>query len=186
MKLLIAAICAATSSPVETTLNSLSLAAMSGCAANALAVWIIWMRQVLAMKPLASAMRKGPFLAGNLKNLVLSVQGTKQPGSEAGPATTSGPAAKAGAEKAHAAVNIALPMAARASMAEMIHPCPPFCVSIGRPHRSLARRRAQFSLFSRSSPPPCRPEIARRRRIAGLLALTCQYNGPPRDTQARD
>ena len=81
MKLLIAAICAATSSPVETTLNSLSLAAMSGCAAKALAVWIIWIRQVLAMKPLASAMRKGPFLAGNLKNFVLSVHGTKQPGS---------------------------------------------------------------------------------------------------------
>src|SRR5277367_2378460 len=112
MKLLIAAICAATSSPVETTLNSFSWAAMSGCAAKALAVWIIWMRQVLAMKPLASAMRKGPFLAGHLKNLVLSVHGTKQPGSEAGPATTSGPAAKAGAEKAHAAVNIAPPTAA--------------------------------------------------------------------------
>src|ERR1700739_4970428 len=107
MKLLMAAICAATSSPVETTLNSLSWAAMSGCAAKALAVWIIWMRQVLAMKPLASAMRKGPFLAGHLKNLVLSVHGAKQPGSEAGPATTWGPAAKAGAEKAHAAVNIA-------------------------------------------------------------------------------
>ena len=33
MKLLIAAICAATSSPVETTLYSFSLAATSGCAA---------------------------------------------------------------------------------------------------------------------------------------------------------
>ena len=53
MKLLIAAICMATSSPVETTLNSLSWAAMSGCAAKALAVWIIWMRQVLAMKPVS-------------------------------------------------------------------------------------------------------------------------------------
>src|SRR5450631_3357235 len=112
MKLLMAAICAATSSPVETTLNSLSWAAMSGCVAKALAVWIIWMRQVLAMKPLASAMRNGPFLAGNLKNLVLSDQGAKQPGSAAGPATTSGPAAKAGAEKAQAAVNIAPPTAA--------------------------------------------------------------------------
>src|SRR5215475_3513586 len=114
MKLLTAAICAATSSPVETTLNSLSWAAMSGCAAKALAVWIIWMRQVLAMKPLASAIRKGPFLAGHLKNLVLSVHGTKQAGSEAGPATTSGPAAKAGADRAHAAVNMALPRAATA------------------------------------------------------------------------
>jgi hypothetical protein len=33
MKLLIAEICAATSSPVDTTLNSLSFAATSGCAA---------------------------------------------------------------------------------------------------------------------------------------------------------
>jgi hypothetical protein len=33
MKLLMAEICAATSSPVDTTLNSLSFAATSGCAA---------------------------------------------------------------------------------------------------------------------------------------------------------
>ena len=104
MKLLIAAICAATSSPVETTLNSLSLAATSGCAAYALAVWIIWMRQVLAMNPLASAMRNGPFLAGYLKNFVLSVHGAKQFGSAEGPETISGPAANAGALNAQAAV----------------------------------------------------------------------------------
>src|SRR4029453_14280815 len=64
MKLLTAAICAATSSPVETTLNSFSLAATSGCAAYALAVLIIWIRHVLAMYPLASAIRYGPFFAG--------------------------------------------------------------------------------------------------------------------------
>src|SRR5271156_1476585 len=137
MKLLIAAICAATSSPVETTLNSLSWAAISGCVAKALAVWIIWMRQVLAMKPLASAMRNGPFLAGHLKNLVLSVHGTKQPASEAGPATTSGPAAKAGAEKAHAAVSIAPATAAEATLRKRFILSPPFYVPIGRPHRSL-------------------------------------------------
>src|SRR5258707_12882303 len=68
------------------------------------------------MKPLASAMRNGPFLAGNLKNLGLSDHGAKQPGSEAGPATTCGPAAKAGAEKAHAAVNIAPPTAATTTL----------------------------------------------------------------------
>src|SRR6201996_4216057 len=72
MKLLIAAICAAASSPVETTLNSLGCLAMSGWAAKAFAVWIIWMRQVLAMNPLARAMRYGPFLAGHWKNFVLS------------------------------------------------------------------------------------------------------------------
>ena len=49
MKLLMAAICAATSSPVDTTLNSFSLAATSGCAAYAFAVLIIWMRHVFAM-----------------------------------------------------------------------------------------------------------------------------------------
>src|SRR5689334_11283016 len=47
------------------------------------------MRQVLPMKPLASAMRYGPSFFGNLKNLVLSVQGTKHSGSAAGPETTS-------------------------------------------------------------------------------------------------
>jgi len=60
-----------------------------------LAVWIIWMRQVLAMKPLASAMRYGPFLAGYWKNFVSLVHGTKQSGSAGGPDTTFGPAALA-------------------------------------------------------------------------------------------
>src|SRR5262245_25780678 len=40
-------------------------------------------------------MRYGPCLAGNLKNLVLSDQGTKHCGSALGPETTSGPAATA-------------------------------------------------------------------------------------------
>src|SRR3954464_770384 len=53
------------------------------------------MRQVLPMKPFASAMRYGPAFFGNLKNLVLSLQGTKHLASLLGPATTSGPAATA-------------------------------------------------------------------------------------------
>ena len=93
MKLLIAAICAATSSPVETTLNSLSLAATSGCAAYALAVLIIWMRQVLAMKPLASAIRYGPFFCGYWNIFTFSDHGAKHFGSELAPVTILGPAA---------------------------------------------------------------------------------------------
>src|SRR5437868_14480174 len=50
------------------------------------------MRQVLAMKPLASAMRYGGFLAGYWKNFVSLVNGTKQSGSAAGPDTVFGPA----------------------------------------------------------------------------------------------
>src|SRR5687768_15089968 len=57
------------------------------------------MRQVLPMKPFASAMRYGPSFFGNLKNLVLSAQGTKHLGSALGPATISGPAAMAEKEK---------------------------------------------------------------------------------------
>src|SRR6266704_5844019 len=95
MKLLIAAICAATSSPVETTLNSLSFAATSGWAAYAFAVLIIWMRQVLAMYPLASAMRYGPFLAGYWNSLVLPAHGAKHWASELGSDTTLGGAAVA-------------------------------------------------------------------------------------------
>ena len=56
------------------------------------------MRQVLAMYPLASAMRYGPFLAGYLKNLVCAVQGAKHCGSADGPETISGPAALAAIE----------------------------------------------------------------------------------------
>src|SRR4029078_1619611 len=95
MKLLIAAICAATSSPVETTLHSLSFAATSGCAAYALAVLIIWMRQVFAMYPLASAMRLGPFFAGYWNSLVPAAHGAKHCGSELGAVTTLGGAAAA-------------------------------------------------------------------------------------------
>src|SRR5450432_640730 len=67
------------------------------------------MRQVLAMYPLARAIRNGPFLAGYLKNLVLSDQGAKHLASMAGPATTSGPAASAG-------LNVAKAMARTAPM----------------------------------------------------------------------
>src|SRR6478735_6356490 len=95
MKLSIAAICAATSVPVETILNSFNCAAISGVAAYALAILIIWMRQVLPTKPLASARRYGPFLAGHWKYLVLASQGLKQAGFSPGPLTTAGPAARA-------------------------------------------------------------------------------------------
>src|SRR3954466_7877638 len=95
MKLSIAATWAATSVPVETILNSLIWDFMSGVAAYALAILIIWMRQVLPTKPLASARRYGPFLAGHLKYLVLASQGLKHPGFSPGPLTTAGPAARA-------------------------------------------------------------------------------------------
>ena len=57
MKLSIAATWAATSVPVETTLSSSIIGATSACSAYALSVLIIWMRQVLPTKPLASAIR---------------------------------------------------------------------------------------------------------------------------------
>src|SRR5258708_19998352 len=95
MKLLIAAICAATSSPVETTLNSLSFAATSGWAAYAFAVLIIWMRQVLAMYPLASATRYGPFLAGYWNSLLFPAPRSKPCASELDSDTTFGGAAVA-------------------------------------------------------------------------------------------
>ena len=43
--------------PVETTLNSLTFCLISGCSTKALAVLIIWIRQVLPMKPLTRAIR---------------------------------------------------------------------------------------------------------------------------------
>src|SRR4030095_7599071 len=53
------------------------------------------MRQVLAMYPLASAMRYGAFLAGYWNSLVLLAQGAKHWGSELGSVTTLGGAAVA-------------------------------------------------------------------------------------------
>src|SRR6266700_2556470 len=53
------------------------------------------MRQVLAMYPLASAMRYGPFLAGYWNSLVLLAHGAKHWASELGSDTTFGGAAVA-------------------------------------------------------------------------------------------
>src|SRR5439155_23038164 len=53
------------------------------------------MRQVLAMYPLASAMRYGPFLAGYWNSLVLPAHGAKHWASELGSDTTLGGAAVA-------------------------------------------------------------------------------------------
>src|SRR5580704_8857720 len=47
------------------------------------------MRHVLPMKPLTSAIRKGPSFFARLKNFVLSFHGLKQAGSAPGPETTS-------------------------------------------------------------------------------------------------
>src|SRR5258708_33651016 len=59
------------------------------------------MRQVLPMKPLASAMRYGPFFLVHWKNLVCAVQGLKHSGSALGPLTILGPCcAPAGPERA--------------------------------------------------------------------------------------
>src|SRR5579863_867873 len=71
------------------------------------------MRQVLAMKPLASAMRYGPFLAGYWKNFVCGVHGTKQSGSAGGPDTIFGAAEDGAALSAHAAVTSAATAALR-------------------------------------------------------------------------
>src|SRR5882724_11203088 len=101
------------------------------------------------MKPLASAMRNGPFLAGNLKNLVLSDHGAKQLGSEAGPATACGPAAKAGAEKAHAAVNIAPPTAATTTWRKQFMVFLPFA---SRSAGLIEASSPSSALFGRSSP----------------------------------
>src|ERR1700690_3951271 len=52
-------------------------------------------------------MRNGPFLAGYLTNLVSAAHGAKHCGSADGPATTSGPAARAVALTVTAAANTA-------------------------------------------------------------------------------
>src|SRR5690348_16431297 len=67
------------------------------------------MRQVLAMNPLASAMRYGPFLAGYWNSLVLLAHGAKHWGSELGRVTTLG-----GAAAANPAASSALRAAAQA------------------------------------------------------------------------
>src|SRR5439155_11798081 len=53
------------------------------------------MRQVLAIYPLASAMRYGPFFAGYWNSFVLAAHGAKHWGSELGSVTTLGGAASA-------------------------------------------------------------------------------------------
>src|SRR5579863_8857048 len=92
MKSSIAPSCAATSVPVETTLNSLMFSLMPGCSAKALAVLTIWMRQVLPTKPLTRAILYGPGFLSHWKNFVLSDQGLKHSGLAPGPDTIFGPA----------------------------------------------------------------------------------------------
>src|SRR5260370_4084283 len=74
------------------------------------------MRQVLAMKPLASATRYGPFLAGYWKHFVSLVHGTKQSGSADGPDTVFGPASDEAEFRAQAAVMSAATAALRNSL----------------------------------------------------------------------
>src|SRR5882757_311716 len=97
MKSSIAPSWAAASLPVEITLNSLMSLATSGRAAKALAVWIIWMRQMLPTKPLTRAMRNGPWWASHFMYLVSLSQGAKHWGMAPGPATIFG-AADAGTD----------------------------------------------------------------------------------------
>src|SRR5262252_628499 len=92
MKSSIAPSWAATSVPVETTLNSLMFSLMPGCSANALAVLTIWMRHVLPTNPLTSAILYGPCFFSHWKNFVLESQGLKHSGFAPGPETTFGPA----------------------------------------------------------------------------------------------
>jgi hypothetical protein len=63
---------------------------MSACSANAFAVRIIWMRQVLPTKPLTSAMRYGPGRCGHWKKRLLLAAGAKHCGIAPGPCTTRG------------------------------------------------------------------------------------------------
>src|SRR5215467_3774926 len=92
MKSSMAPSCAATSVPVDTTLNSLMFSLMPGCSANALAVFTIWMRQVLPTNPFTRAILYGPCFFGHWKYFVLASQGLKHWGSAPGPETTFGPA----------------------------------------------------------------------------------------------
>ena len=50
--------------PVLTILSSRKFLAFSGRVAQALRLWIIWMRQLLPTKPFTSARRQGPGFAG--------------------------------------------------------------------------------------------------------------------------
>src|SRR5262245_1485673 len=86
-----AAICAATSVPVLTTFSSFTSGFTSGASTKAFAVLIIWMRQVLPTKPLASAMRYGPSFFDHWKNFVSAAYGLKHSGSVLGPLAICGP-----------------------------------------------------------------------------------------------
>src|SRR6476660_2292601 len=68
------------------------------------------MRQVLPTKPLASAMRYGPFLAGHWKYFVWASHGLKQAGFSPGPLTTEGPAARAAVDATNAAAAATMPV----------------------------------------------------------------------------
>src|SRR5215813_10604006 len=92
MKSSIAPSCAATSVPVETTLNSLMCSLIPGWSAKALAVLTIWMRHVLPTNPLTNAILYGPCFFGHWKYFVLASQGLKHSGFAPGPETTFGPA----------------------------------------------------------------------------------------------
>src|SRR5580692_4898783 len=92
MKSSMAPSCAATSVPVDTTLNSLMFSLMPGCSAKALAVLTIWMRQVLPKKPLTRAIRYGPGFFSHWKNLVCADHGLKHWALAPGPETIFGPA----------------------------------------------------------------------------------------------
>src|SRR5262245_2047586 len=99
MKSSIAPSWAATSVPVETTLNSLMFSLIPGWSANALAVLTIWIRHVLPTNPLTSAILYGPCFFGHWKYFVFASQGLKHSGLAPGPETIFGPAKAALDEK---------------------------------------------------------------------------------------
>ena len=81
MKSSMAPSCAAASVPTETTLNSLMFSLIPAVSTKVLAVWIIWIRQVLPTKPLTRAIRYGPSFFDHWKYLVSADQGLKHWGS---------------------------------------------------------------------------------------------------------
>src|SRR5436190_1134956 len=96
------------------------------------------------MKPLASAMRYGPFLAGYWKNFVSLVHGTKQSGSADGPDTVFGPASDDAEFRAQAAVISAATAALRNSLRVRVMSSSLLLRShfrVGLPQRGTAQQR---------------------------------------------
>src|SRR5262245_31140079 len=107
-------------------------------------------------------MRYGPCLAGNLKNLVLSDQGTKHCGSALGPATISGPAATAVATPdKRPAITVEASTAARCGRRATVISLPPYDTDQVADRRGLlSMPLCRGKMFAASPPAGSRPDIA--------------------------